>query len=313
MFNMENSTEKGLKEALIYLESGNPSKARQILSQLFTADNNNQKVYYATLCCTFWEGILSGLSLIEDPLERGDTLLTEWKNFIVYIQLKTPEYKPAFESTKQGVFTLALQSFRKALEDINIEDKSGIYQKTGLCFKKTGDFENACRCLTQANNIHGGQASVLAELADCWSLCGDDRTAKVLFREAFYIAPDKIEMDHLDSQLIKALIKKTEETGCSPRSLAWWVPVYGVIWGVFTVRRTLSSQEVGHLKQAVYALENEYKNPKCDAEILMPRLLNSYFRLIEYYVMTGNSESQINEILLKMKVLNKPIYELYVK
>lgn len=310
---MEIQTEKGLKEALIYLESGNPSKAHQLLSDLFRKELDSREVLYTTLCCTFWEDLISRLNSYEDPYERGDVLLNEWKNFCHYINRQKGDFRPAFEATQQGIFTLALQNYQKVLEDISVTDKSEVYQKAGLCFKKTGNFESACNCLTQANNIKSGQAPVLAELADCYSLCGEDRHAKVLFREAFFIAPEKIELDHLDSKLIRELVKKTRSTGCSERSLPFWIPVYAVIWGVFTVKRVLSSQEVAHLKQAVYAMENEIKNPKCDQEILVPSLLRNYFWLIDHYVMSENSSREVNEVLLRMKVLNKPIYELFVK
>ena len=35
--------------------------------------------------------------------------------------------------------------------------------------------------------------------------------------------------------------------------------LYGVLWGIFNIKRELRSQEVGKLRQDIYALENEQK------------------------------------------------------
>ena len=61
---------------------------------------------------------------------------------------------------------------------------------------------------------------MLAELADCYSLCGEDKFGKVLYREAFFADPDSIDLDFLDSELIKCLIEKTKSKGYSLRRWA---------------------------------------------------------------------------------------------
>ena len=55
------------------------------------------------------------------------------------------------------------------------------------------------------------KASILAEMADCYALCGEEKTSKVLFREAFFINPETIDLDFLESELIECLVKKTKE------------------------------------------------------------------------------------------------------
>ena len=92
-----------------------------------------------------------------------------------------------------------------------------------------------------------------------------------------------------------------------------WIPVYGVLFGIFTVKRELRSQEVGRLKQEIYAKENESKDPSSDTNILTPRLINLYFWLIDHYVLTNTEQSKINQILLKIKILDPAIYSLFVK
>ena len=105
------------------------------------------------------------------------------------------------------------------------------------------------------------------------------------------------------------LIDKVSAKGYTGRELLEWIPVYGTLYGVFNIRRTLKSQEVGRLKQDIYAKENENKDP-VNSALLKPRLLNMYFWLIDYYDLSQELQ-RIKEVLLKIKLLAPDIYNLY--
>ena len=67
----------------------------------------------------------------------------------------------------------------QVIDEKDTTHKSEIYRKIGLCYKKLGSFENARQCLAEANKLLPNQAPVLADLADCYALCGEDKGAKV--------------------------------------------------------------------------------------------------------------------------------------
>lgn len=308
---MENRIESQLNDAILHLRLGQPEQAYEIISSLFEVQLDSKELIYVTRCCTFWIDSQKRLKKIEDPYERSENTLLEWKSFKSFITREVDVYEPAFYAVKKGFFTNALNSFTQLLESNDSLLKAEMYRRTGICYKKLGDFENAKNCLIEANNSHKGLAAVLAELADCYSLCGEDRIGKVLFREAFFQNPEAIDIDFLDSQLIKCLIKKIQDKGYSGKNLLYWIPVYGVIGGIFNVKRELTSLEVARLAKNIYQLENEYKDPGCNAEILVPKLLNSYFWLIDHYILKHESVHKINEVLLKIKILDSQIYEAY--
>ncbi len=309
---MDYQTEQGLKEALLCLESGNPGRALQELRETLENDLSNQEITFTIKCCNYWINLINALSEMETPFERGERLIQEWKEFLKYIKNSEKIYEPAIYSTCKGIFSLALQNYTRLLDEKDSVQKSEILRKIGLCYKKLGEYDNAKMCLSESNSYHKDQADVLAELADCYALCGEDKAAKVLFREAFFLDFKKIDLDFLDSELIKRLIEKTAQKGFAGDSLKAWIPIYGVLWGVFTIKRALRSQEVGKLKQDIYALENEFKDPSRSSELQIPRLINMYFWLIDY-CQEAHDEQLINEILLKIKILDTNIYNLYVK
>ena len=93
-----------------------------------------------------------------------------------------------------------------------------------------------------------------------------------------------------------------------------WLPVYGTLDGVLNVKRELKALELGKLKQSIYMLENELreKNVK-NKKILVPRLINYYFWLIDHYMNGTVEESKIDEILLRIKLLDEKIYNRYIR
>lgn len=310
---MDSKTQEGLKEAFTYIETGNPEQARKILCSLMEYDFESRELIFTTKCCSFWIQCIHELADVENPLERGEKLLSEWKTYKTAIEQEEAPYEPALYAVQRGVFTIALENYSRLLDERDPMTRAEVYSKAGLCYKKLGQFENAKTCLTEANTVLNGQADNLAELADCYALCGEDRQAKVLFREAFFIEAKRIDLSFLDSELIRCLINKTAEKGYSGAVLQEWLPVYGILWGILNVKRELRSQEAGKLKQEIYALENEMKDPACDSAVLTPRLINMYFWLIDYYVLTKDSTQRINETLLKIKILDSSVYNLYIK
>ncbi|MCR4900579.1 MAG: hypothetical protein K5907_07170 [Treponema sp.] len=312
---MEIQTEKGLKEALHFLEIADPAQAQLIIGKLYEYELGCEELSYTNRCCTFWLETSARLKTITDSYEKGQLLLSDWKQFQNFLSRDKFIYKPALYSVQTGYFTSALEYYNKQMEG-NEKDpvhRAEIYRNAGICYKKLGNFENARVCLSQANDICPNTASVLAELADCYSLCGEDRYGKVLFREAFFLSAEDIDIDFLDSELIKCLIEKTKEKGHTGKAFKQWIPVYGVLCGIFNIKRELTSQEVGRLKQNIYAMESEFKDPSCNRDFLIPNLLNSYFWLIDHYVLTHEGAAKVNEILLKIKILDSSIYEAYIK
>ena len=309
---MSGSSEKELETALTLLEEAKPEEAKKILAGIYEFNLDNQEIEFAIWCCNYWADFFRHFSDME-PEELGERLLFKWKEFSTSLSQKKEVFKRAVFSVQTGVFTQALHCFSKRDEFQQSAQKSEILLKKGICHKKLGQYKQALTCLDEANRISQGQAEILAEMADCYALCGMEKQAKVLFRESFFIDAKKINLAFLDSQLIKCLIGKTEEKGFSGEELQYWIPVYGVLYGVLNVTRKLRSQEAGKLRQEIFETEVEIKNPASNAKILKPKLLFMYFRLMDYYVQKGGMENEISELLLHIKILDPDIYKIYAK
>lgn len=306
---MNTLPEKGLSQAYELMKSGKPAEAVSVLEDNLSLDLENAEIVFAIKCANHWRQPLERIMKLESPYERGEGLVRQWKEFSAYINDRQNEQ--AVYALKSGIFKLALENYQKVVPDGTNAQKAEINRKIGLCHKKLGDYETALFFLNEAIGYQPDSAPVLAEMADCYALCGEEKNAKVLFREAFYIDAQEIEIEFLDAEVVTRLIQQVQEAGLKGKVLKEWIPVYGVLYGVFSIKRELRALEAGKLKQTVFALENEIKEAGSEVSLLTPRLINHYFWLIDYYINTNEERARINEVLLKIKLLDPRVYDRY--
>lgn len=307
-----NKTASELAKAFDSLKSGDPREAQIQLEIILTGDLENKDIIFALKCTNFWKGIIDHIKELPDAYQQGENYLLQWKNFTEFIFRGTDTIsEPAMYACKRGIFSLALECYESILDEHVYMHHHEILSKTGLCYKILGDYEKALEFFNKANSESQNSAETLAEMADCYALCGEEKNAKILFREAFFIDPTKVDNTFLESELICRLITQVKQLGYRDKVLKEWIPVYGVLFGIFTVKRELRALEVGKLRQSIFALENELKEAGSDPSLLIPRLINHYFWLIDHYVTIGGERAKINENLLKIKLLDHAIYEKY--
>jgi len=163
--------------------------------------------------------------------------------------------------------------------------------------------------LERANAAKRENAAILAELADCCSLVSEARAAKAFFREAFFLDPQAVDISLLESPAIGRLAAKLREMGFSGPELLEWIPVYGTIYGIFTVKRELTPLELGKLKQSIYQLEKAVRGGA--GRHLAPRLINRYFWLIDHYMMAGAPRERLEEVLAKIREIDPRVHREY--
>lgn len=304
-------TESGLILAFNSFKEGNIRRAKTLLENELQIELESAEILFSLKCANYWKDIFDTLNTLQTDFQRGELLFSQWIHFKHFVKNDENTYTQAFFAIRCGIFTTALEYYRHMITERDKELKAEILCRVGICHKMLGDYETAIRFLQDANTMHANSAEILAELADCYALCGEEKTAKVLFRESFFIAPCDINNAFLESELFCLLKERTADEGYVGNALQEWIPVYGVLFGVFNVKRELRALEAGKLKQAIFTLEKELKDEGFENELLVPRLINHYFWLIDHYVATTGERLKINEILLKIKLLDDDVYNLY--
>lgn len=308
---MSSQSENEIKHAYNLLKNYDPLSAQEVLSNALISDLENTEILFGLKCTSFWCERFNNISVITNLFQKGEQLILYWKDFLSLFQEEKSNHEQCIYSIKKGIFTQVLEIFQQLLEENSTIDKGTIFSRIGLCYKQLGFYDKALNALSKANLVNPEKASILAEMADCYALCGEDKTSKVLFREAFFINPQDVDISFLESELFCRLYDEVLKTGKKGAIAAEWFPVEGVLLGVLNVKRELRALEAGKLRQNIYALETELKDTGVEPLLTIPRLINNYFWLIDHYVTIHEDRAKINEILLKIKLLDIDIYERY--
>ncbi len=301
-----------LQKAYDNLKASEAPAAALALEEALRVDFEHPEVVYALKCVNWWLERGKRLAAIGDGYERGEFILAQWKAFFDFLDRIGREYDRCLYAVRRYAFSTALSCFQGMLAEGNDRQDGELLLRVGRCYKGVGNYDLALKYLEEAAKAKRDDAEALAELADVYALVDEPRAAKALFREAFFANPQRVDIRSLDSEMVAILCEKVRNLGFKSPELEEWIPVYGVLFGVFTVKRELRAIELGKLKQSIFSLENEIRDRPGEAGVLTPRLINRYFWLIDHYVNAGEDASRIDETLLKIKILDPGVYERYI-
>ncbi|HSV56175.1 MAG TPA: hypothetical protein VLH39_03595 [Magnetospirillaceae bacterium] len=316
-FRKETMTEKGCATELLSLAYGRLREAdldgaSALLDDALSADFDSAEVLFALACAAWWKERLARLPGGTSAFERGEHALSQWKSFIAF-QNRTPgDFEAARYAFKQFAFGIALRDFHAVSAEDAETWEPELTLRIGRCLKGTGDFAGALERLEAASRTRKDAPEILAELADVYALVNESRASKALFREAFFLNPQRIEIAFLESPAIVRLVEHLRGMGLHSPELEEWIPVHGSLLGIFTVKRELKPMEAGRLRQSIYELENEVKENAGRRGLLAPRLINRYFWLIDHYINAKEDRARIDEVLLKIRLMDPAVHRQYV-
>jgi len=303
-------TEHLLERANDAIRRSDLETALSELDRALALDFDNEDVIAALKYVNFWRERERQGEAIGHTFERGEYLLDQWPVFDRFVRRIGHACEPCLQALRRYVFGTALEAFGRLFSESEGSDPE-LLLRIGRCHKGLGAYDRAVQFLEAAAAERPGDAEVTAELADAYALVNEVAAAKAFFREAFFLEPQRVHLEVLESQMIRALADKVGELGLEGDELLEWLPVYGVLFGVLNVKRELRSIEYGKLKQSIYALERELREGRSQRGLVEPRLINRYFWLIDHYVATGEDAGKVDEVLLKLRALNDRIYRQY--
>lgn len=295
----------------MHVSQGNLDPAMELFEKALRMDFDHPELLFALKCEAWWRDTLTKGDLRPDSFDAGDFLLGQWKSFKTYLAGIDDVFERTSLAFKQLAFGHALSFFQPLMQEGDTCDPEISY-RVGCCYKGIGDYDHAVKYIEDANRLSKDDPCFLAELADIYELVNESRASKALFREAFFLNPQRIDLDMLESSAIARLQEKALENGKRGHETAEWVPVYGEVGGIFTVKRELKAIEVSKLKNTIYELESELHNDGSRRSVLVPRLINKYFWLADHYISMKDEKQKTDELLLKIKLLDSTIYKMYI-
>jgi tetratricopeptide (TPR) repeat protein len=311
--NAEMTVEGLIQKAYNRLKASDADGALEAFEEALKVDLDNPEVKYGLLCLNWWLDHLGRVGEFRDPFEKGGFVLSRWKLYYDFLdRFAGTHYDPCQYAIRRFVYSGALGFYQGILADTVNQHDPALLLQVGRCYKGTGNYDEALKYLEQAMRLRREDSEVLSELADVNALLAEERTAKVLFREAFFVDPQKVDLRSMESELVTRLRDRVTGMGYEGSELAEWIPVYGNLFGVFSVRRELKSVELGRLRQSIFSLESEMGSGGSRNPLLKPRLLNRYFWLLDHYENTREDPGLAEETMLKIKIMDPAIYAQYI-
>jgi tetratricopeptide (TPR) repeat protein len=314
---VEKSVPGLIQKAYDNLKASDAVSAQWALEEALKIDYEHPEVVYALKCVKWWLERIKKLDDFQDIYDKGGFILSQWKSFYSFLDRiedgAKAEHDPCLYAVRRFVFSTALQYFQDVLGDGTNQHDPGLLLQVGRCYKGVGNYDLAMKYLEQAARFKRDDGETLSELADLNALLEETRIAKVLFREAFFTDPQGIDLRSMESEMIIRLRDRVMELGIAGQELLEWIPIYGCLFGVFSVKRELKPVELGRLKQSIFSLENEIRGRPDNVTLLIPRLINRYFWLIDHYENVREDPGLIEETMLKIKILDPAIYERYIR
>ncbi|MDR2257513.1 MAG: hypothetical protein LBE14_00030 [Treponema sp.] len=295
------------------LKASDIASALEALEEALQVDYDHSEVKYGLKCLNWWLEHTKRIEELPDPYDKGGFILSQWKLYYGFLDRFTEVYEACQYAIRRFVFSTALGFFQDLLGDGVNQHDPGLLLQVGRCYKGVGNYEEALNFLEQAARFKREDSETIAELADVKALLAEHRAAKALFREAFFLDPQKIDLRSMESELILRLRDRVKEAGYSGPELSEWIPIYGCLLGVFSVKRELKQVELGRLRQSIFSLENEIRSNPDQNPLLKPRLLNRYFWLVDHYENTREDPGVIEETMLKIKIIDPAVYERYIR
>jgi len=303
-----------IQKAYEKLKASDAEGAAALLDKALQIDFDNEETKHALKSVNWWIEHTARVEEIRNPYERGGFILSRLKQYYVFLDSVAGNYDLCQYAVRRFVFSSALRCFKDLLGDGVNQHDPGLLLQVGRCYKGVGNYDEALKYLEQAARFRREDGETLAELADVNALLGETHAAKALFREAFFLNPEKIDLRAMESEMVIRLRDRLlQEKGYGEEELREWLPVYGRLWGVFSVKRELKPIEFGRLKQSIFSMETECRGNPGQSAALKPRLINRYFWLIDYYENKREDPDLIEEVLLKIKVTDPEIFERYIR
>ncbi|MDC7220442.1 MAG: hypothetical protein PQJ59_10900 [Spirochaetales bacterium] len=302
---------KSNDQVIMLLEAGEFLEAQAYLSRMLTEDLNDPHVSDGLKITAFWLARLEEMDGMAGEVERADYFYAQWFRFTAFVGRQSSfVFERGYNSVKKWVFRTVLETYKRHKAQFKHSDSS-FYLRTGRCYKFLGRYDDALKEMEEALRYNRDSSEIMAEFADCYGLLNEIDYSKVLFREAFYLGPQGVNLDLIQSGYMVRLIERVKERSDREEEVKEWIPVYAVLYEVFDVKREMKELEAGRLRQSIYGLQSELKSPDKEWRTV-PRLLYRYFLLIDYYLSSGKEREKIGDILKRIELLDRDIFKLYI-
>lgn len=302
------------EETFELIKKGEFEKALSTLEAILEKNVAPDDIYPTMKCLKFWCIRSENIKKHTEGEKRASYIRKEWEVFEQFLIKKNIVAEKATSRIKHAVFNEVIDNYIKQFQTISVLDAE-ILISISECFLLIKEYKKAKDTLLYAKKFKKRDSRILSYLGECFHFLKDEMKSLAYFREAFFKQPMTIDLDKLETPLIRELVKRTIDNGFNGKEVNLWLPIYAAIENKFYVKRKLNEREFENLQKRIYEYEIQYEIQRKGRNELEPILINHYIFLMDFINMirinSNNSDETVlqnKNILRKIKNINDGVY-----
>jgi tetratricopeptide (TPR) repeat protein len=300
-----------------FISEGTFNDAVKMADQLMNINPDYPGLIEAYRPAKFWSNRENEIKKLGDGKKAADFLMKEWKVFEDYASLKEMKSSSAYKSAMKYIFFKASEQYKLAFKFNEETDNSfDLLINLGECFLRLKEYKYAIETLEYAMSSYKSDAKLLYTLGESYYHVDDIPKCLLYMREAFLVDPSQIDLTLIEAKPVLEVIEAVKSSGRNIKDIREWIPVFGYLTDVFYVRRNLNKHQLESLKREVFNLEKSLSGlspDDIDASNIIPRLLNKYLWLFDYYRQQNVNTENSDEIKSRLLSLDKELFEEFFK
>lgn len=295
-------------EALKYLIEGRLEEACYLFNEALKKDYSNLIAETGAKCCKYWIPRINKIKQNIEPFKKGKFLIEEWSKFKKFLTSLKHIDITIIEKLKFSIFNFALKEFQELTKKEKIYDLETTFY-LALSLKRTGYVKEALEKLERALTFEPDNSNIISQIADCYGLLNEEKKAKLLFKEAFFIDSSSIQLELIDTEIILYLIEKIKENEKEENEIRYWILPYGIALNIFNIVREMLPTELLKLKKEIKSIENLFNIEK--DRIMKAKLLGLYLWYYDYLLyFKKKEEKELLTIEENIKNISDNLYKM---
>ncbi len=216
---------------------------------------------------------------------NGEKLIEEWDKFLDFCKDQRIDNKKAVLSIKNFIFNRVIEILIESYRLSPVPERETLVL-LGQSFYEIGMLDKSIETLEYAMSLASGDDDIriYSILGNLYYESGENDSAMVMFNEAFLKFPQLVNIENIEYPPIRNLKKVIEEDGFKDNEILEWIAVYGYLYEGLTARRKLEYNDYMELKEKIIDYEKSLKIDKKVRNIIIPRLINFYLWVLDYYL-----------------------------
>lgn len=304
----------GCNTAFQLIEEGKFAEALEKIDELMDRNPDFPGLAETYRTAKFWISRVKDIDGLEEGKMTADFLMKEWEEFTKYAAGKGMVDSAPYNSAMKNIFFRASEHYTIAfVKEQSTVDNFDLLINLGICFIRLEDYRRAIETLEYARSSLRSSAKLLSLLGEANYQINEIPKSLLYFKEAFFVSPSEIDLSLIRSKPVRDLAEISGKL--KPHADAReWIPVFGHLQDIFYVKRHLNSQQVESIKREIYTMEtalHQSGREKADETNIIPRLINKYLWMLDYFEFQNYDFNSITEIRSRLLKLDKDLFKDY--